>query len=198
MKLRTGIYGGSFNPIHRGHTTLGRALCDMGWVDELWFLVSPLNPFKQNATDLLADEARLELTRLAVEGDTRLQVCDAEMHLPRPSYMVATLEFLRQQYPDREFVLVIGADNWARFMHWKQPEEILRHHHVVIYPRPGYPIDGQTLPPRVHLAETPLIDVSSTAIRRRIASGDYHGEDIGAAVWEEIQRRGYYQSEARE
>lgn len=190
-RIRTGIFGGSFNPIHNGHTQLGAALCDSGLVDELWYLVSPQNPLKDNST-LLHDEARLQLARLAVQDTPRLHVCDVEMHLPRPSYMVHTLEVLRQEYPDREFVLVIGADNWVCFDQWRDHQVILAHHHIIIYPRPGYEIDTSTLPHNVVLTDTPLINLSSTDIRKAIAAGCYNGYGINPLVWQEIQRQGYY------
>lgn len=192
MMIRTGIYGGSFNPIHTGHLTLGKLLCEQGLVDELWFLVSPLNPFKQATNDLLDDQARLQLVQLAVRNEPQLQVSDFEMHLPRPSYMVHTLEKLREAYPDREFVLVIGADNWLRFDQWYESEEILNHHPILVYPRPGYEIDLSTLPDGVTLVDTPLIDISSTQIRNSIARGNFDGKGLPPQVWKEIKRQGYY------
>ena len=105
--MRIGIFGGSFNPIHTGHTRLGQWLVRKNYVDELWFMVSPLNPLKQNSTELLPDGLRLQLAQLAVEGKAGLRVSDFEMHLPRPSYMVHTLAQLRQAYPQHEFLLII-------------------------------------------------------------------------------------------
>ena len=142
-KLRTGIFGGSFNPIHIGHLALANYLCENGYVDELWFLVSPQNPFKQSANDLLDDQARLELARLAIKENSNLHVSDFEFTLPRPSYTYKTLRALRQTYPDREFLLVIGADNWQAFDRWAEPEEIRAHHQILVYPRTGYPLDPQ-------------------------------------------------------
>ena len=188
----TGLFGGSFNPIHTGHIRLGQWLVGKGIVDELWFLVSPLNPFKQGDNDLLADEARLQLSHLAVEGKQGLRVSDFEMHLPRPSYMVRTLEELRRRYPDREFRLVIGADNWARFPQWKESGEILRRHRVLVYPRPGFPTDAAALPRGVRLVDTPLLDISSTEIRMGIRSGNYRGKGLTRKVWKEIKEKGYY------
>lgn len=189
---RTGIYGGSFNPIHTAHLSLARDLIRQGLLDELWYVVSPQNPFKQQATDLLPDEARLQLTRLAVADEPDIRVSDVEMHLPRPSYMANTLAVLREQHPDREFILVIGADNWLAFERWYHWEEILARHSVIVYPRPGYPIDAATLPPNVTLASTPLIDISSTEIRRKIHTAAYDGRDLKPSVWQEIKRKGYY------
>ena len=187
-----GLFGGSFNPIHLGHLHLGQWLCQRGLVDELWFLVSPLNPFKQHATDLLDDSSRLRLARLAVEGKPHLQVSDFEMHLPRPSYMVHTLQQLRATYPQHQFALVIGSDNWLRFPQWKDSDEILRHHRILVYPRPGYELDATALPPGVRLVNTPLLDISSTQVRQAIAQGNYHGKGLPRAVWQEIRRQGYY------
>lgn len=192
MMIRTGIYGGSFNPIHTGHLTLGKLLCEQGLVDELWFLVSPLNPFKQTTNDLLDDQARLHLVQLAVRNEPQLQVSDFEMHLPRPSYMVHTLEKLRDTYRDREFVLVIGADNWLRFDQWYESEEILKRHSILVYPRPGYEIEPSTLPDGVTLVDTPLFDISSTQVRNGIAQGNFDGEGLPPQVWKEIKRQGYY------
>lgn len=200
--MTTAIYGGSFNPIHRGHLTLGRWLVEHQYVDELWFLVSPQNPLKP-ASGLLEDAARLHLARLAVhnEGLPFLRVSDFEFRLPRPSYMVHTLAALRVTYPSREFVLVVGADNWHRFPQWYKSEEILSHHQIIIYPRPGYEIDQTTLPrpaavgelPLVTLVDTPLLDLSSTQIREAIA-GDaaYNGDGLDPCVWAEIKAKGYY------
>lgn len=186
----TALYGGTFNPIHLGHLRLGEALVREGLVEELWFLVSPQNPFKVNQ-ELLDDEERLRLAQLAVEGREGLHVSDAEFRMPRPSYMVHTLEALRREHPDREFILVIGADNWERFPQWYESEEILRHHRLIILPRPGYTLED--LPDNVTVAHTPLLNISSTDIRRQIASGHYRGKGLPRAVWNEIRRKGLYQ-----
>lgn len=190
--IRTGVYGGSFNPVHNGHTELAKALCDMGAVDEMWLMVSPLNPLKQTGSEMLDDELRLQLTRMAVENDSRISVSDEELHLPRPSYMFRTLEVLRSKFPEREFVLVIGADNWLVFDQWSHYEDILRQHEIIIYPREGYDIDCSALPSNVHLVNTPLIPISSTQIRQAIAAGNCNGEGLAPQVWQTIQDKGYY------
>lgn len=191
--MTTGIYGGSFNPIHVGHTTLGQWLVRHHYLDELWFLVSPQNPLKP-ASGLLDDDARLRLARLAIGRKRHLRVSDFEFHLPRPSYMVHTLEALREAYPDRDFVLVIGADNWYRFPDWYQSEEILRHHRMLVYPRPGFPIDESQLPTGVTLVDTPLLDISSTQIRDAIRhQPSYDGFGLDSRVWAEIKAKQYYQ-----
>jgi nicotinate-nucleotide adenylyltransferase len=187
--MKTGLYGGSFNPIHLGHTQLSQALLDLHLVDEMWLLVSPQNPFKVNQK-LLDDNARLELAQLAVKDIPNITVSDYEFHLPRPSYMVNTLEHLRQDYPEREFILIIGADNWERFPRWYKYEEILAHHHVIVYPRTDSEL--KDVPEGVTIADTPLIDISSTEIRENINNPNYKGEGLCPAVWEEIKERRYY------
>lgn len=112
--IKTGIFGGSFNPIHIGHLALANFLCEYDGLDELWFMVSPQNPFKQNQV-LTDDSLRLQMVQAAIAGYARFKACDFEFHLPRPSYTVNTLQKLRETYPDREFVLIIGADNWYWF-----------------------------------------------------------------------------------
>lgn len=190
--MTTAIYGGSFNPIHTGHIALGQWLVQHHLVDELWFLVSPQNPLKP-AEGLLDDAARLKLTQIAIGRKRHLKASDFEFHLPRPSYMVHTLEALREAYPDREFILVIGADNWHKFSRWYHAEEILRHHRLLVYPRPGYPIDEATLPDGVSLIPTPLHDISSTQIREAIAHDPaYNGFGLDSRVWAEIKAKGYY------
>jgi nicotinate-nucleotide adenylyltransferase len=188
--MKTGLYGGSFNPIHNGHIQLSRALLDTHLIDEMWLLVSPQNPFKVNQ-QLLDDNARLQLAKLAVKGIPGLTVSDFEFHLPRPSYMVHTLEHLHHAFPEREFILIIGADNWERFPMWYKSEEILAHHKVIVYPRPGYEL--KDIPEGVTIADTPLINISSTEIRENINKPDYHGEGLPPAVWEEIKRNSYYE-----
>lgn len=191
--MLTGIYGGSFNPIHNGHLQLAKALADSGIVDEMWLLVSPQNPFKVDDR-LLDDEMRLHLARIAVADIAGVEVCDREFSLPRPSYMYNTLKALSREHPEREFVLVIGADNWERFSNWYRSKAILAAYRIIVYPRPGFTIGK--VPRRVSIADTPLLHISSTDIRRRIATEpDYDGEGLPPAVWKEIKAKGLYFSE---
>lgn len=186
---RTGIFGGTFNPVHTGHIALAQTLLKQEVVDELWLMVSPQNPFKVSWS-LLDDEIRLRLARLAAKGIEGLKVSDYEFSLPKPSYMAHTLECLRGDYPDREFLLIIGADNWERFSLWHRHEEILAHHRIVVYPRHGSALDN--LSPQVTVADTPYTDISSTYIRNSIGSPSYQGEGLPPAVWSEIKEKGYY------
>lgn len=169
-KIRTGIYGGSFNPIHNGHIAIARAMTTRAGLDEVWLVVSPQNPLKP-AGSLLADEKRLLMAQTAVSGIPGVTATDYEFHLPRPSYMWNTLQSLSRDFPERDFTLLIGADNWAVFHRWYRADDIIAHYPIAIYPRTGYPIDTASLPPNVKLIDTGLYNISSTQVRELIARG---------------------------
>lgn len=169
-KIRTGIFGGSFNPIHIGHLALANYLCEFEELDELWFLISPQNPLKEQL-DLWPDAFRLKLVQAAVRNYPRFRASDFEFHLPRPSYTIHTLDKLKEAYPEHAFELIVGSDNWACFNQWKEPERIVAENRVLIYPRPGYPVDAGTLPENVRVVDAPLLDISSTFIREALSAG---------------------------
>lgn len=195
--IRIGIFGGSFNPIHIGHIGLAGELCAKGYVDEVWLMVSPHNPLKEQDS-LLDENIRLELARMAVEGIPHVLVSDFEFRLPRPSYMYQTLKELSSCYPDRQFHLIIGADNWLCFDKWKNASSILRHYPIVVYPRPGYPAVPFRVPEeayRVTLAhDMPLFTVSSTEIREMIREGTDLTPYLPSCVIDEIHRKGLYKN----
>ena len=191
MNLKTGIFSGSFNPIHIGHLALANYLCEFAGLDEIWFMVSPHNPLKEES-DLLADHKRLELVQSAVEGYPKFHASDFEFHLPRPSYTVYTLEKLKERYPEREFHLIIGSDNWSLFSLWKDPEQIIATTPILIYPRPGFPIDEEQLPESVRVVSAPLFDVGSTFIRQAISAGKDVRYFLHSAVYKVIMEEGLY------
>ena len=158
---RIGIFGGSFNPIHNGHIALAQAVLRQCALDEVWLMVSPQNPLKQNSTDLLDDQLRLQMAEKALEGVEGVKACDYEFRLPKPSYTWNTLQHLSKDYPDYTFSLLIGGDNWAHFTRWRHWKDILRCHQVIVYPREDYP----------GTIDVPLLDVSSTEIRQRVREG---------------------------
>lgn len=192
MKVKTGIYGGSFNPVHKGHILLTRQFLKEAGLDEVWLVISPQNPLKEQA-GLLPDRLRFHLLQLALRDEPHLKACDYEFRLPRPSYTWKTLQQMRLDFPDRDFTLLIGGDNWACFDRWYHHEDILSHFPVIVYPRAGYPVDEATLPQGVSLLHAHLIDISSTEIRRRIRNHEPIGPLVPAAVAREIARLGYYQ-----
>ena len=175
--IKTGIFGGSFNPIHNGHLSLARQLKEKAGLDEVWLMVSPQNPLK-HADDLLSDEARLEMARRALKNEDGIIASDYEMHLPKPSYTWNTLQALSHDYPDREFVLMIGGDNWDLFDRWYRAEEIKKNYEIVVYTRtPGDP---------------GFIDISSTEIRQRIREGKSIRKMVPRVVEAVIKKNGYY------
>lgn len=182
-----GLFGGSFNPIHNGHISLARQLLQLARLDEVWLLVSPQNPLKKTE-DLAPDKIRLQMARKALRNEPHIVASDYEFRMPRPSYTWHTLQSLSHAYPDSEFTLLIGADNWACFNSWFAHEKIVASHHIVIYPRSGSPLNTTMLPPNVTIANTDLIDISSTDIRRRIHN-DQPIHQLVPPVVEEIIRK---------
>ena len=168
--IKTGIFGGSFNPIHNGHIQLVRQLREAAGLDEVWLRVSPQNPLKEQA-GLLADDLRLQMARQALADEPFIEVSDYEFSLPKPSYTWNTLQSLGQDFPDREFVLLIGGDNWERFSRWYRADDIVSNYQIIVYPRRGSDIDLTSLPPTVSVVEAELLDISSTDIRRRVRRG---------------------------
>lgn len=169
--MNIGLFGGSFNPIHNGHVWLAKALLRETGLDEVWFMVSPQNPLKQNR-QLLDDNQRFRLVQLALKDEPRLRPCDYEFHLPKPSYTWNTLQALKKDFPMHRFTLLIGGDNWQLFDKWYRYEDLLREYPIVVYPRQdANPDDMQTASPNVTFVKVPLINISSTMIRERLRQG---------------------------
>lgn len=190
-KVVTGVYGGSFNPIHIGHTGMASELVGRGLVDEMWLIVSPQNPLKNSG--LWDDDLRLQLARIATGGIQGVEVSDIEFHLPRPNYMITTLETLSAKHTDREFILVIGMDNWNCFHRWYRWNDILNRYRIIVLPREAG--DGSCSVPEerggcVSFVDVPLINISSTWIRSEIDNNpNYDGEGLDNQVWSYIKEK---------
>ncbi len=157
---KIGLFGGSFNPIHNGHIALARVALKQCALDEVWLMVSPQNPLKQESK-LLNDDKRLELARKALEDVEGVKASDYEFHLPKPSYTWNTIQHLYKDYPDCKFTLLIGGDNWATFCRWRHWKDILWHCDIAVYPREGFR----------GTFDAPLVNVSSTEIRELVRQG---------------------------
>jgi len=164
---KTGLFFGSFNPIHVGHLIIAGYMANFTDLDEVWLVVSPHNPLKlKKGLGNMYD--RLEMARLATEPAENLKVSDIEFGLPQPSYTIDTLTYLHEKYPAKEFVLIMGADNLSSFKKWKNYEILLRNYHIYVYPRPGSDITEWKNHPAITFTETPQMEISSTFIRNAL------------------------------
>ena len=193
--MKIGLFGGTFDPIHYAHVQLAQVFLEQMHLDEVWFLVTPQNPWKQGV-NLAPDQQRLEMTRLALADHPQLIASDYEFHLKRPSYSYETLQHLRQDYPDNEFTLIIGADNWMAFDKWANYEEILEHHPIAVYPRWGdkllnitWHVPGYA---RVTILDAPMMHVSSTVVRTKIKTGNSIEGLVNPRVEQYISKHGLY------
>lgn len=170
--MKIGIFGGSFNPIHSGHAIIAHHVISSGEVDSLWLMVSPINPLKVGQVAQVSDADRLRMVEMVSRPLEGVETSAFEFSMPRPSYTIDTLNALSAKFPDDEFYLIIGGDNWQVFGQWRNSEEILSRYHVLIYPRLGYDVNiPEELSDRVRLIDAPVIELSSTQVRERLAHG---------------------------
>lgn len=187
-----GLYFGSFNPVHIGHLAIANYMVEFTELDEFWFVVTPQNPHKQKK-NLLNDYDRLEMVHQAVEGDDRLQVSDIEFHLPKPSYTINTLAYLKERFPNKQFRILMGSDNLKNFHKWKNHDAIVENYGVVVYPRPGF--DKTIVQQHKNILiveEAPLMEISSSFIRKAIKQGKDIRHFLPQKTWEYIDRMGFY------
>jgi len=186
------IFSGSFNPIHAGHLMLASYMCEFTSVEEVWLVVSPHNPLKETG-ELLDDHLRLEMVKAAVAPYRKLKVSDVEFHLPRPSYTIDTLDNLTVQHPGTRFSLIIGGDNWNQLPLWKEYERLLKSYPMLIYPRPGEEVViPEALRESVQLVDAPLLEISSTFIRRSMREGKEMRAFLPEGAYELIEKNGWY------
>jgi nicotinate-nucleotide adenylyltransferase len=164
---KTGLFFGSFNPVHNGHLILANYMAEFTDLDEVLFVVSPQNPLKEKKT-LLPEYHRLYMTRLAVEDEIKLGVTDIEFKMPKPSYTIDTLAWLNDKYPDKDFVLISGTDIFKTFHKWKNYDKILKYYSIYVYPRPGSNPGIYSDNKKIKLFDAPLLEISSSFIRKGI------------------------------
>lgn len=182
--MKVGLYFGSFNPIHIGHLVIASHLLNETDLQKIWFVVSPLNPFKESES-LVNEYDRLHLVQKAIEDDPRFKVTDIEFTLPRPSYTINTLTYLVEKYPGYEFRIIMGSDSYQNIMKWKNPEQILSGYGILVYRRPGFdvtPIEGS----RTTILDAPLLQISATHIRELVRKGKSIKYLVPAVVENEI------------
>lgn len=187
--MRIGLFFGSFNPVHIGHLIIANTM--LGEVEQVWFVVSPQNPFKKKRSLLHAFD-RLDMVREAIADNPAFRASDVEFHMPQPSYTADTLAYLSDKYPQHEFFLIMGGDNLPGFHRWKNAEAILEHYGILVYPRPGATLHPLQEHARVCTVEAPLVDISATYIRRQIQQGGSIRYLVPQAVEERIRFKRFY------
>jgi nicotinate-nucleotide adenylyltransferase len=188
--MKIGLYFGSFNPVHIGHLIIANHVINNTDLQQVWFIISPHNPLKLSSS-LLNEYHRLHLVQSAIEGETKLKASNIEFHLPRPSYTVDTLAYLKEKYPQHQFAIILGSDSFSNLTKWKNYEVIVKNHPLYIYERADFKINNG-LKADIHLLKAPLLQISSTRIRELIKEGKSIRYMVPDIVKEEIERNGYY------
>lgn len=191
--MKIGLFFGSFNPVHIGHMAMANYMVEYTEIDQLWFVVSPQNPFKNKAS-LLDENARYDLIFETIKNDRRFRVSNIEFQLEKPSYTSDTLVHLKEKFPKHEFSLIMGEDNVPSFHKWKNSDFITENFSVLVYPRKGSALTSDALPKNFTLTEAPDIEVSASFIRNAIAEGKDVSWFVPTAAWKIIDQFGFYQS----
>ncbi|MDT0557906.1 nicotinate (nicotinamide) nucleotide adenylyltransferase [Ichthyenterobacterium sp. W332] len=191
--MKVGLYFGTFNPIHVGHLTIANHLAEYSDIDQVWFVVTPHSPFKTKSS-LLDNNQRLEMVFRATKDYTKLRPSDIEFGLSQPNYTINTLTYLQEKFPDYEFALIMGEDNLKSFHKWKNYELILEHHHIYVYPRisKGKIETRFKDHPKVTKIEAPIMELSSTFIRKSIKAGKNIRPMLPEHVWEYVDEMNFY------
>lgn len=191
-KNNIGLFFGSFNPIHIGHMAIANYMVEYADIEQLWFVISPLNPLKKKST-LLADYHRYELVNRAIGDDYRFRASNIEFKLSRPSYTIDTLTHLHDQYPEKKFLPIMGSDQLPGFNKWKNHEILIREYTFLVYPRPGTSDHSLLDHPSFIRVDAPLMEVSSTFIREAIRNGKKIDFYLPREVWQYIQEMHFYE-----
>ena len=191
--MKIGLYFGTFNPIHVGHLIIANHLIEHSDLDQLWFVVTPLSPFKKKSS-LLDNYQRLEMVHLATQDYDQLRPCDIEFGLKQPNYTVDTLAHLYEKYPNHKFALIMGEDNLKSFHKWKNYEHILENHDIYVYPRLSEGItetlfDGHK---KIHHVDAPIMELSSTFIRKSVKAGKNIRPMLPEHVWKYVDEMNFY------
>ncbi len=195
--MKTGLYFGSFNPIHIGHMAIANYLIEFTNLQQIWFVVSPHNPLKEK-TSLLNDYQRLEMVHRAINDDPRFQASNIEFSMPKPSYTIDTLTYLKEKYPHKEFSLIMGSDNLYYIHKWKNFTKLIKDYKIIVYPRPGYPMDREKLQVLIDYKEqfeevnAPLMEISSSFIRNAIKAGKNISHFLPENVFNYIDEMNFY------
>ena len=188
--MEIGLYFGSFNPIHIGHLIIASYAKQTTSLQQVWLVVSPHNPLKLTSS-LLDEYNRLHLVKLAIDDDSNLRTSDVEFHLPKPSYTVHTLAYLKEKYPQHHFSIIMGSDSFTNLPNWKNYQYIISNHKIYIFNRPSFKVDD-TLGANVEFIDAPLLEISSTQIRKMIKAGQSIRYLVPDKTAKEIEESRYY------
>lgn len=191
-KKKTGLFFGSFNPIHIGHMIIANYMVEFTDLSEIWFIISPHNPLKKKST-LLADNHRYYMVQLAVEDDARFRASNIEFNLPQPSYTIDTLTYLQEKYPNMDFALIAGTDNFSSFHKWKNYERLLELYEFYVYPRPDSGLGKYFGHPHLKLIDAPMVEISSSFIRKAVRSGNEIRYFLPQKVYDYILEMHFYE-----
>ncbi len=191
--MKIGLYFGTFNPIHVGHLIIANHMAENTALEQIWMVVTPHNPLKKKST-LLDDYHRLQMVHLATENFPKIKPSDIEFKLPQPNYTVNTLVHLQEKFPQHQFSLIMGEDNLKSFHKWKNYEVILQNHEIYVYPRISEEQENTELKLRqkVHLIAAPVVEISSTFIRKNIKNNKNIQPLLSEKVWEYIDHNNFY------
>ncbi|WP_111707343.1 nicotinate (nicotinamide) nucleotide adenylyltransferase [Lutibacter citreus] len=191
--MKVGLFFGTFNPIHVGHMIIANYMAEFSDLDEVWFVITPLSPFKKKKS-ILDNIHRLAITNVAVENYRKLKTSDIEFKLPQPNYTINTLIHIEEKYPEHQFCLIMGEDNLKGFHKWKNYKTILKNYELYVYPRIS---DGKTesellTHPKVHRIDAPIVQISSTFIRKSIKDKKDISTMLPADVWKYVDEMNFY------
>jgi nicotinate-nucleotide adenylyltransferase len=191
--MKIGLFFGSFNPIHIGHLAIANYIKEFSDLDELWLIVSPQNPLKKKKT-LLDEYERLKMVELALSNEDKIKASDIEFRLPKPSFTIDTLTYLNEKFPKNEFAIILGTDNFESFHKWKNYEEILKQYKLYVYPRPGYDLGDYKNHPSIEQIDAPIMEISSSFIRRSIQEGKNVRYFLPERVYQYINEMFFYRN----
>lgn len=190
---RIGLFFGSFNPVHNGHLMIANYLAESGELDQLWFVISPRSPFKDESA-LIADYHRRELLMRAIGDYPRFRVSSVEFQLPKPSFTIDTLDFLKLKYPDYQLILIMGSDQLPGFHLWKEYDRILSDYRILVYPRRGSD-DPEIVTPdyqTIKIVDAPILEISSTSIRESVKLGKDVRFFMPVSAWQYLEEMHFY------